>query len=77
MLLVVGPGLLIVENGTFRTAFPHGVKLLRLDNHCRERDPSFLAFESIHTLFHQINSTLAKFCIDFLLQPGMWLMTVV
>ena len=76
MLFVVGPGLLVVENRAFGDPFPLplNIQLPRLCSNRRERNPLLLLVQCINTAFDQINGALPQTCVDFLFEPGMWLM---
>src|SRR6266516_7396998 len=66
MLLVVGPGLRVVEDSTFRYTPMLRVQLFRSCSYCCQRDPLLILEERVHARFHQINGTLAKLCVNFL-----------
>jgi len=70
VLLVVGPGLQVVENGTFGYASMLRVQLLRLGNDGREGNALLVFAQRIHTALDQINSALAQVCVDFFFEPG-------
>ena len=79
MLLVVGPGLLVVEDSALGDPFPVavGIQFLRLGSNRRQRDAPLVLAERIDTQFDQIYGALPQLRVDLLLQPGMWLMMIV
>ncbi len=71
MLLVVGPGLLIVEDSTLGYAPMGWVSLFRLESNGRQRDALFVLEQRIDTLSYQLNSTLSQRFIHRGFEPGM------
>ena len=71
MLLVVGPGLLIVEDSTLGDASMVWVELFRLGANGGQRDRLLVLEQRINTLCDQLNGTLSQRFIDRDCQPGM------
>ena len=76
MVLVVGPGLLVVEDRAFGDPFTiaFDIQYFRLGDDGRERNRLLVFAQRIHTAFDQIQGALAQPHVDFFFEPGMWLM---
>ena len=71
MLLVVGPGLLIVEDSTLGYASMVWVELFRLDGNGGKRDTLPVLEQRIDTLSYQLNGALSQRFIHRGFEPGM------
>ena len=71
MLLVVGPGLLIVKDSALGDASMVWVELFRLQRNGGQRDTLFAVEERIHTLSYQLNGPLPQWFIHGRFEPRM------
>ena len=71
MLLVVGPGLLIVKDSALGDASMVWVELFRFQSDGGQRDTLFALEERIHTLSYQLNGPLSQRFIHGRFEPGM------
>lgn len=69
MLLVVGSGLLVIEDGAFRDVSMLGVQFSRFGGYRRKRDLLLVLEERIHALVDQIDGALPLRRVNLLLKP--------